>query len=143
VTAARMQEMGIETCADLRSFSEELLLEHFGSFGRRLHCLCRGIDERPVIIDQQRKSLSVENTYTVDLPDLDACMEQLPRLHGQLEERLQRVRQKYRVSKKFVKIRFMDFVSTTAEQLADNSDLAGYAELLQEAWQRGARPVRL
>ena len=143
VTAARMNAMGLHTCADLREWSEDSLLENFGKFGNSLYRLCRGIDDREVKTDSQRKSLSVENTYAQDLPTLESCLEQLPVLHQQMQERLQRVLKKYRVNKKYVKIKFLDFVSTTAEHSADNSDLTGYEKLLTEAWHRGERPVRL
>jgi DNA polymerase IV len=143
VTEARMHELGLHTCADLRDKELEFLLEHFGSFGHRLFRLCRGIDEREVQTEWQRKSLSVENTYAGDLPSLASCMAQLPELHEQMLERLQRVEHKYRVSKKFVKVKFQDFVSTTAEHVAEDAAYYGYDELMQEAWSRGSRPVRL
>lgn len=143
VTAARMQQMGINTCADLRGKELDFLLQHFGSFGNSLYRLCRGIDEREVTTDRIRKSLSVENTYSRDLPTLDSCLQQLPDLHRQMQERLQRVLQQYRISKKYVKIKFHDFVSTTAEHIAEDSNLPGYRELMSEAWHRGERPVRL
>ena len=43
---------------------------HFGQFGTRLHALCRGLDERAVSNARERKSVSVEETYTPDVPDL-------------------------------------------------------------------------
>ncbi|MDT8427792.1 MAG: DNA polymerase IV [Pseudomonadales bacterium] len=143
VTAARMQELGINLCADLRTRELDFLLQHFGSFGHTLYRLCRGIDEREVKTDRIRKSLSVENTYAQDLPTLDSCLQQLPDLHRQMQERLQRVLHKYQVNKKYVKIKFHDFVSTTAEHVAEDSGLYGYQVLMREAWHRGERPVRL
>ena len=143
VTAARMHALGIETCADLRRSGEEFLLQTFGSFGSQLYRLCYGIDEREVKTDRQRKSLSVENTYSRDLPSLESCLNELPALHQQMEERLQPVLHKYRISKKYVKVKFLDFVSTTAEHVAEDSTINSYTHLITEAWSRGARPVRL
>jgi DNA polymerase IV len=143
VTAARMHALGIETCADLRRSGEEFLLQTFGSFGSQLYRLCYGIDEREVKTDRQRKSLSVENTYSRDLPSLESCLNELPALHQQMEERLQPVLRKYRISKKYVKVKFLDFVSTTAEHVAEDSTINSYTHLMTEAWSRGARPVRL
>ena len=98
VTAARMRRLGIETCADLRSWSLAELTHRFGSFGARLHRLCRGIDERPVAPDRPRKSLSVETTYVSDLPDAAACREALDPLIDDLVARLGRLREGRRSS---------------------------------------------
>ena len=76
--------MGIRTCADLRQGSKLSLVREFGSFGERLWGLAHGIDERPVEVDSRRQSVSVECTFDRDLPDLAACLEELPTL---LEER--------------------------------------------------------
>jgi DNA polymerase-4 len=143
VTAARLNGMGIETCEQLRSLDEAALTEHFGSFGLSLYRLCRGIDERPVNTDRTRKSLSVENTYAVDLPTLEDCLAKLPDLHQQMEVRLARVLGEYRVSKKYLKLKFNDFVSTTIEAMSSATELEGYVLLCREAHARGNRPVRL
>ncbi|MDP1932750.1 MAG: DNA polymerase IV [Gammaproteobacteria bacterium] len=143
VTAGRLNGMGIQTCADLRSYSEEELTSHFGSFGMNLYRLCRGIDEREVSTDRTRKSLSVENTYSTDLPSLETCLDRLPELHEQLLVRLQHVEAEYRITKKYVKLRFRDFVSTTVEAISSESEIAGYMTLCTTAYARGNRPVRL
>ena len=143
VTAGRLTAMGIHTCEDMRGYSLEQLVAHFGSFGNSLYRLCRGIDERPVNVDRIRKSLSVENTYSTDLPSLAACLDNLPELHEQLLQRLGRVQDEYRISKKYVKLKFMDFVSTTVEMVSSETDMEGYAALFSEGFSRGNRPVRL
>lgn len=143
VTAARLSALGINTCEEMRGYSLEQLVAHFGSFGNSLYRLCRGIDERPVNVDRIRKSLSVENTYVSDLPTLAACLDNLPELHEQLLQRLGRVQDEYRISKKYVKLKFMDFVSTTVEELSNETDIEGYVALFTEGFNRGNRPVRL
>jgi DNA polymerase-4 len=143
VTAAKMHSLGIQTCGDLRAYSVVELSDLFGSFGEKLYRLARGIDERPVNPDRIRKSLSVENTYVQDLPNLQACLEKLPELHEQLEKRLQRVQVDYDVSKKYVKLKFNDFVSTTIEAMSITTALEDYITLCSDAFVRGNRPVRL
>jgi len=143
VTAAKMHSLGIQTCGDLRAYSVDELSELFGSFGAKLYRLARGIDERAVNPDRIRKSLSVENTYVQDLPNLQACLDKLPELHEQLETRLQRVQTDYYVSKKYVKLKFNDFVSTTIESMSITTELEGYIALCSDAFVRGNRPVRL
>lgn len=143
VTAARMERLGIVTCGDLKKLDRDQLDSQFGSFGKRLFELCRGIDDRPVQPSRVRKSVSVENTFPSDLPDLTACLAELPGLHEQLSVRMKNLESKYRVSKQIVKIKFHDFVSTTVETLSDTTDLDKYRELTEEGFQRGQRPVRL
>ncbi|GHB10547.1 DNA polymerase IV [Salinicola rhizosphaerae] len=141
-TARRLEELSIETCADLRIQPLERLLDHFGKFGRRLHELAHGIDERPVAVSRERKSVSVENTYHHDLPDLASCHEALAVLIENLDERMAR-HGNPAIGKQFIKVRFNDFTSTTQETGARGIIHARFHELLDSAWQRGSRPVRL
>ena len=143
VTAAKMKRLGIDTCGDIRQLSNEQLEKYFGSFGERLKQLSQGIDERPVQTERVRKSVSVENTYAKDLPDLDACLAQLSELEQQLNKRMQNIKGAYRVQKQFIKIKFHDFVQTTVEMLSDTRDSENYRELCKDGFERGNKPVRL
>lgn len=143
VTAAHLQRLGISKCGDLRARTLEELTRHFGSFGKRLHELSRGVDERPVLTTRIRKSLSVENTYVDDLADLTACESALPALHQELRRRLERLNDRYAISKQFVKIKFNNFNSTTVEMLSKETGLENYRNLLKDGFVRGKRPVRL
>lgn len=143
VTAGRMERLGIVSCLDLRGWSRLALAREFGSFGERLWSLARGIDERAVQVDSRRQSVSVENTFERDLADLAACLEQLPELLRQLDTRLARLDASYRPDKPFVKIKFHDFSQTTLEQAGAGRDLDSYRQLLEQAFARGNRPVRL
>ncbi len=143
VTAEKLQRMGVRTCADLRARNRLDLLRDFGSFGERLWGLAHGIDERPVQVESRRQSVSVENTYDRDLPDLAACLERLPELLQELTRRMARLDSRYRPSKPFVKLKFHDFTQTTLEQSGAGLELEDYADLLAVAFARGKRPVRL
>lgn len=143
VTAARMKGLGIETCADLRVLTDDELGQHFGSFGERLGQLSRGIDNRPVQVDRIRKSVSVENTYPQDLPELTDCLSELPSLIRQLQGRLERLDKAYQIHKQFVKIKFQDFTQTTIENLSSTMDSDNYSRLCEEGFARGNKPVRL
>lgn len=143
VTAEKLQRMGIRTCADLRARNRLDLLRDFGSFGERLWGLAHGIDERPVQVESRRQSVSVENTYDRDLPDLAACLERLPELLQELTRRMARLDSRYRPGKPFVKLKFHDFTQTTLEQSGAGLELENYADLLAVAFARGKRPVRL
>lgn len=143
VTADKLARRGIRTCADLREWQRLSLAKEFGSFGERLWGLARGIDERAVQTDSRRQSVSVETTYDQDLPDLPACLGQLPQLLDELERRMARLDASYRPDKPFVKIKFHDFTQTTLEQAGAGRDLDGYRLLLSAAFTRGNKPVRL
>jgi DNA polymerase-4 len=143
VTAARMNALGVHTCGDLRGWSLGELGRAFGSFGAALHKLCRGIDERPVAPARVRKSFSVETTYRHDLPDLAACRVALLPLVAEFSHRLAATHGLPPVNKAFVKVKFDDFTQTTAECGASRPDETVWAALLETAWRRGSRAVRL
>jgi DNA polymerase-4 len=143
VTARKMQLMGIDTCGDLQQYSLPQLLEHFGSFGERLHQLCRGQDDRQIQVSSERKSISVEQTYAEDLQTQQQCLEALPALLEQLAHRIARARIDPSSGKQFMKIKFNDFVSTTVEHTVGGIDPAGYQRLCKTGFARGNKPVRL
>jgi DNA polymerase-4 len=143
VTAKRLQQKGIETCADVRKYDVFQFVELFGSFGEHIHKLAHGIDNRAVVSDWRRKSISVENTYAEDLPDLSCCLEKIPDLIVSLEQRMQNLDDDYLVHNSFVKMKFCDFSQTTVERLAYSPVLKDLSALCEEAWQRGKMPVRL
>lgn len=143
VTAAKLEQLGVHTCGDLRAWTQADLVARFGKFGRSLYRLCRGQDDRPVAPDRPRKSLSVETTYATDLPDLAACERALAPVMADFERRFARLDPAPPVHKAFVKIKFNDFSQTTAECLATVPDVARWLELLRAAHARKGRPVRL
>ncbi len=143
VTAAKLNRLGADTCGDLRGWSMDKLQQHFGSFGARLHDLCRGIDQRDVNPVRERKSISTEETYTPDVPDLAACLALLPELMEHLQGRIKRNAAEKFINKLFVKIKFSDFQQTTVECVGHAPHLDTYRRLMETGWQRASRPVRL
>ncbi|MDE3736099.1 DNA polymerase IV [Pseudomonas sp. BN415] len=143
VTAEKLARLGVRTCADLRDWNKLALAREFGSFGERLYNLARGQDDRIVQVDNRRQSISVENTYDQDLPNLDACLERLPALLDELRGRMARLDSTYKPDKPFVKLKFHDFTQTTLEQAGARRDLDSYRQLLSAAFARGDKPVRL
>jgi DNA polymerase-4 len=143
VTAARLQKRGVQTCGDLRAWDMARLVGEFGRFGVTLHQLCRGIDERPVRPEHIRKSLSVERTYAHDLPDLAACHAELPLLIAEFRRRFARLKAPGPVHNATVKVKFADFIQTTAECLCASPDETVWGALLDEAHARRGKAVRL
>ena len=144
VTNEKMRRLGIITCGDLQQCSVIELVDKFGVFGKRLHDLSFGRDDREVNANSRRKSLSVENTFSDDLADLQACQDKLPNLLVELRSRLRRIDSDYLVTKQFIKMKFNDFTATTVErQMVKNLPIESFENLCNEAWERSDLPVRL
>lgn len=143
VTAAKLEKLGLTTCAQLREWSLVDLHRQFGVFGKRLYELSRGLDERPVRADQERKSVSVETTYVTDLRTLEECSAEVRRLTEQLDARIARAEAAAAVRKLFVKIRFADFQRTTVECVGEVTHLPTLLALLEKGLARRNQAVRL
>jgi len=67
VMNAKLEALGVHTCADLRAFDLRELERRFGRYGLRLRELSLGIDERRVNPDQSVQSISSEDTFARDV----------------------------------------------------------------------------
>ena len=139
----KLEELGVKTCGDLQRFSRAELVNVFGKFGLELYDLCRGIDERPVDPDRPRKSLSTEETFAVDLTTPEQCEEKLEELFQDLMADLAQKESTREITKIFVKLKFNDFTRTTAERAGLVPTPEGFRSLLDEAFSRTGKPVRL
>ncbi len=144
VTAAKMHELGLFTCGDIQKYTVPELARWFGSRAQELSELARGIDERPVESRADRKSLTVEETYNLDLVSLEDCLARIPSLFEDWERRMLRVKERDRIRGFVVKLKFHDFKSTTREMSARGwPTIADFSGLLTRAWERRGEPVRL
>src|SRR5436309_8654500 len=139
----KLEELGVKTCGELQQFSRAELVDVFGKFGLDLYDLCRGIDQRPVEPDRPRKSLSTEETFAVDLTSLEQCEEKLEELFQDLMAELAQKESTREITKIFVKLKFNDFTRTTAERAGLQPALEYFRSLLDEAFSRTGKPVRL
>ncbi len=143
VTARRLEQLGIKTCGDVRQFDIFQFVQRFGQFGEHIHQLAHGIDNRAVNPQWRRKSVSVENTFDTDLPELESCLTKIPDLLIALMNRIERLDDDYQVQNCFLKMRFHNFNQTTVERQQTSPCYDDFASLCEQAWQRGAMPVRL
>lgn len=144
VAAKKMHSLDIYTCSELQQLDLITLNEHFGSRAWHLYELCRGIDQRPVIVDYIRKSLSVESTFIHDLQTLECCLDQLPDFYRKLMTRYEKIKNHYLIKKPFIKIKFADFTVTTVENiLYPQANVECYRALIKMGWERKREPVRL
>jgi DNA polymerase IV len=142
-TEQKLESLGIKSCGELQRFTRAELQERFGRFGIELYDLCRGIDHRPVEPDRERKSLSTEETFPINLDTLEQCAERLEELFEELMADLAQKEATRTVTKIFVKLKFADFTRTTVERAGLAPTLGDYRTLLAEAFARTSKPVRL
>jgi len=110
-TEKALETLGARTVAELRELSLERLERRFGRHGRMLWEFSRGIDERPVRVDRERKSLGHERTYAQDLhaiAEMDAQIEDLSR---RVAEGL--AKREIAARTVNVKVRYPDFTTLT------------------------------
>lgn len=89
-TANRMHEMGVFTGAQLRRISFEHLVQVFGKMGRVYYDFSRGIDNRPVVVAYERKSVGCERTFLEDLHINSKIIIELYHIVLELVERIER-----------------------------------------------------
>jgi len=145
VTAKKLEELGLHTCADVQKTDLAALLKSFGKFGRVLWERCNGIDEREVVTDRLRKSLGVERTLSADIHEWDACLEIIDFLYAELERRLKVIKPDLLIARQGVKLKFDDFQQTTQEHVwpvLNKDDLIAVAKKTWEE-RRTGRGVRL
>lgn len=67
VTQEKLKSLNLETLGDLQQVDENVLIHHFGKYGKQLFLYAQGIDERPVEAERQRQQISKEITFDDDL----------------------------------------------------------------------------
>ncbi len=114
-TSASLARLGVVTVADLTDCGERVLGRDLGaSTAAHLLGLARGHDPRPVVPDSETKSISAEETFTVDLHTLDEVTAILRRQADRVGARLRRVGLAGRTVT--VKIRYGDFSTITRSE---------------------------
>jgi DNA polymerase-4 len=84
----KLSQRGFRTIADLQRAEETDLMKQFGSEGRRLWRLARGIDDRDVVPDRGAKTISSETTFDNDIRDFATLEKLLWRLSEKVSSRL-------------------------------------------------------
>ncbi|MDZ7724406.1 MAG: DNA polymerase IV [candidate division KSB1 bacterium] len=89
-TLPLLKDMGIHTIGDLMQYSLDFLQSRFGKMGVKLYNLARGIDDRLVCTDEERKSISREITYDQDVDDAETHRRTLLYLCNELSRDMRR-----------------------------------------------------
>lgn len=111
VTDRVLEEKGIRTIKQLRQQPCRTLHDLLGKWGDHLWGLAHGRDDRPVIPDQEAKSISHETTFETDHHSFDLLRSSMVELTEQVARRLRRHGLRARTVE--IKIRFADFKTIT------------------------------
>lgn len=118
VTAERMHKLGIHTGKDLKNWDLPSLVRNFGKTGKFYYDIARGIDERPVEPESERKSIGTELTYE---KDLTTRFEIIAELYKVEKELMRRISDAGTTGKTVtLKIKFSDFRTITRSRTLRN-----------------------
>jgi len=145
VTEQALRALGVATVGDLARFPEQVLVEKFGSQGAHMRALARGDDPRPVLPDEEAKSVGAEDTFERDLSGQEVL---LPQLLDQCVRVARRLREAgLRGRTVTLKIKYADFEQITRRATLDaaTDDGAEIYRAIREDLSRAdlSRPVRL
>ncbi len=144
ITAQKLAEKGIKTCRNLQALSTYDLKKLFGSRAQEMFDLCRGVDHRPVVMTWERKSLTVEETFSSDLQDILTIRSKIPELYESWVQRMDKGEYWDRMSGWVVKLKFFDFKSTTHEVSSrQRPTIQDFSTLIDNAFERQKKSVRL
>ena len=72
VTQQKLHHLNLHTLGQLQQIDENILIHHFGKYGKQLYLYAQGIDQRPVKAERERQQISKEITFDDDYT-LDQC----------------------------------------------------------------------
>ena len=145
-TAIKMHEMGVFTGEQLRNISYNHLVQVFGKMGKVYYDFSRGIDERPVVISRERKSVGCERTFLEDLHVKSKIVIELYHITIELVERLSRSKFEGRTLTLKLKWDATTQITRSLTQekiLRTKEDILPLAKQLLRETEYETRPIRL
>ena len=145
-TAEKMHRMGIFTGLDLRNTSLSRLSQEFGKMGQMFYDFSRGIDHRPVISEWERKSVSCEQTFELDISENSIVTIHLYHTVLELVKRIEK--NDFEGRTLTLKVKFLDFQQITRSITADHilrtkDDILPIAKQLMQSVEFHSHPIRL
>ncbi|ARF54083.1 DNA polymerase IV [Streptomyces gilvosporeus] len=114
-TAEALRRAGIHTVAETAEAGEDELVRLLGkAHGAGLYAMALGRDDRPVVAERDAKSISVEDTFEVDLTDRTRVRTELMRLAERCVQRLRAAGRSGRTV--VIKVRNYDFSTLTRSE---------------------------
>jgi len=114
-TEALLAEAGIQTVGQLAEADASQVERLMGSRGPLLKAMARGIDERPVEVEHERKSVGAETTFPRDLSEGPELLQALDDIALEVAQRLQK--EGVKASTVAIKLRYADFRTITRQKL--------------------------
>ena len=145
-TAEKMHRMGIFTGLDLRNMSLSRLTQEFGKMGQVFYDFSRGIDNRPVISEWERKSVSCEQTFESDISENAAVIIHLYHTVLELVRRIEK--NDFEGRTLTLKVKFLDFQQITRSITVDHilrtkDEILPLAKQLLKQVEFHSHPIRL
>ncbi|MEW6571438.1 MAG: DNA polymerase IV [Nitrospirota bacterium] len=117
-TERHLKSMGIHTIGQLASLPLDSLVMEFGkSYGTYLYYASRGMDESPIVVHWEPKSMSREITFQKDIEHWQEIARNIADLAREVSDDLKKSGYKGRTVT--VKVRFSDFKTTTRARTLD------------------------
>jgi len=138
-TAPRLEAIGIHSLGELRRASAQRLRPILGRHAEQVLRRAAGIDDRPVIPDQDEKQVSAEETFDRDIADPARLRSEIVRLADRTSRRLRA--SALNAGCVTVKIRRADFATFTRQRrfepaTCDTRTITALATELLEEWLR-------
>ncbi len=143
VTADRLRKEGISTIGKLAALPLRDMERLFGNGAAGMHRRALGIDDRPVVTEWHRKSVSQERTFARDVSSIEVLMHCLLQMSEEVAAQLRKDGDCARTV--VLKMRYPDFTTITRRvTLAQPTNLAEVlhqeaSQLLRREWKRGAQ----
>jgi len=113
----KLKQFGIEKIGQLASADVTILRKVFGINAEQVKGLALGLDDRPVVNEEEAKSIGKENTFDYDLTDFESCRDEVLDLSGQVGWRLRR--ENLAGHTVTLKVKFADFHTITRSSTGD------------------------
>lgn len=144
--AEKLSEINVSTIRDLSKIPVNILEAKFGKIGSVMAQWSQGIDNRPIQVSREIKSISNERTFPKDISSKNELIMVLTQLCEKVASRL--IDKKLSAKRVFIKLRYYDFDTHTAQKsLSEPTDsLDIITDLVKElfiySWADN-KPIRL
>jgi len=145
-TRGTLSLLGVKTIDDLRRLPADLLERKFGKHGLALYNSARGTDDRQVTPTREIKSIGHEETFDVDLLEIETIQKELLALAEKVARRMR----KYEMTGKCItlKVKYSDFQQITRNRTIsaptnDGKEIMRRIITLLPKTKAGKKPIRL
>jgi DNA polymerase IV len=144
VTEKIFHSRGIYTCGDLQKTSNDDLKKFFGTRASYFRDISLGKDLREVEVRGERKSLSVESTFSKDITTKEGALKRIPILFQDWQRRFVSKENLEKIRGHQIKVKYHDFKVTTHELSSKKiPNVENFEQLFSKVWEKRSDPIRL